>query len=111
MKVKWWHIALVLALLLAFLSPLASGSPDGLERVAGDEGFIEEAEEPPYQVMGDYLFPGLDNEVVSTILAGIIGTVVIFGLAYCVSLLLRRRTRRIRSIGSAEESDSPPPSG
>ena len=35
---KWWHVALAIALVLAFVSPLASGSPDGLERVAEDEG-------------------------------------------------------------------------
>jgi len=29
------------------LSPLASSSPDGLERVAEDKGFIDAAEAPP----------------------------------------------------------------
>jgi len=91
MKLKWWHIALLVALLVAFISPLASSSPDGLEKVAEDKGFIEEAAEAPYELIADYLFPGVENETVATILAGIIGTLVLFGLAYGVARLLRRK--------------------
>ena len=91
MKLKWWHIALLVALLVAFISPLASSSPDGLEKVAEDKGFIEEAAEAPYKLIADYLFPGVENEAVATILASIIGTLAIFGLAYGVARLLRRK--------------------
>ncbi|MDM8000588.1 MAG: PDGLE domain-containing protein [Dehalococcoidia bacterium] len=88
---KWWHIALGIALLFALLSPLASGSPDGLEKVAEDKGFIDKATEPPFQIIADYLFPGIHNEALATILAGIIGTVAIFAIVYAVAWLLRRR--------------------
>ncbi len=91
MKLKWWHIALLVALLVAFLSPLASSSPDGLEKVAEDKGFIDEAADSPYELMADYLFPGVKNEAVATILSGIIGTLAIFGLAYGAARLLRRK--------------------
>jgi len=91
MKLKWWHIALLVALLMAFISPFASSSPDGLEKVAEDKGFIEEAAETPYELIADYLFPGVENEALATILAGIIGTLVLFGLAYGVARLLRRK--------------------
>ena len=91
MKLKWWHIALLVALLVAFISPLASSSPDGLEKVAEDKGFIEEAKQAPYELIADYLFPGVENEAVATIIAGIIGTLVLFGLAYGVARLLRRK--------------------
>lgn len=95
----WWLAGLVIALAMAFLSPLASDSPDGLERVAEDKGFIERAEDPPFQVIADYLFPGVENEDAATILAGIAGTVVVFGvglaLAYGITSL--RRARRARS--------------
>ena len=43
MRVKWWHIALVICLAVAFISPLASGSPDVLERVGEDQVFLEHA--------------------------------------------------------------------
>ena len=91
MKVKWWHIALVIALLVALISPLASSSPDGLEKVAENKGFIEEAKEAPFEIIADYVFPGIENEIAATILAGLTGTLAIFGLSYGVARLLRRR--------------------
>lgn len=93
MKLKWWHIALIVALLVALISPLASSSPDGLEKVAEDKGFIEETAEAPYELITDYIFPGIENEALATILAGISGTVLIFGLTYGVACLLKRRKR------------------
>lgn len=89
MRVKWWHIALVICLAVALLSPLASSSPDGLERVGEDQGFIEQAQEAPFQLIADYLFPGIENEALATILAGIIGTLFIFGAVYGLARLLR----------------------
>ncbi len=93
MKLKWWHIGLLLALAVALISPLASSSPDGLERVAEDKGFIETAKDGPYSLIADYVFPGIGNEAAATILAGIVGTVILFGLTYGVARLLRLRRR------------------
>ncbi len=94
MKSKWWLIALFICLAVACLAPLASSSPDGLERVAEDKGFIGLAGEAPFQVIADYVFPGIENEVVATILAGIIGTLVLFGVAYGIAWLLKSRRGR-----------------
>ena len=94
MKSKWWLISLLICLAVACLSPLASSSPDGLERVAEDRGFIELGQEAPYQVIADYVFPGIENEALSTILAGIIGTLILFGAAYGLAWLLTFRKRR-----------------
>ncbi len=88
---KWWHIALIVCLLVAVISPLASSSPDGLERVAEDEGFLAQAEDSPYQVIADYVFPGIENEVVATILAGLIGTLILFGIACGIAWLVKSR--------------------
>jgi len=90
-KRSWWLIGLAIALAVALLSPLASPYLDGLERVAEDEGFLDRAEDAPYQVIPDYLFPGIQNEAVATILAGLIGTLVVFGLAYGLAWVVRRR--------------------
>jgi len=95
MKIKWWQIALLLSLLLVALSPLASSAPDGLERVAEDKGFIGLAEESPFQIMADYLLPGIENEVIATILAGLIGTLVVFGGVYGLAWLLRSGKKRV----------------
>lgn len=92
-RLKWWHVGIFLILLVACLSPLASSSPDGLERIAEDKGFIEEAQDAPYQVIGDYVFPWIENEALATILAGIVGVVIVLVLAYGVSRLLRAANR------------------
>ncbi|OGO59806.1 MAG: hypothetical protein A2025_00900 [Chloroflexi bacterium RBG_19FT_COMBO_47_15] len=91
MKFKWWHGALILALLLAILSPLASSSPDGLERVAEDKGFISTALGPFLEVVPDYAIPGVTNEALATILAGIVGTLILFGIGYGLAELLSAR--------------------
>ena len=89
MKIKWWHVGLLIALGLAILSPLASSWPDGLERVAEDKGFIEAALEPAFEVIPDYVFPGLGNEALATILAGLVGTLILFGASYGLGALLK----------------------
>jgi cobalt/nickel transport system permease protein len=86
-------VGLAFAIGAAFLSPLASSSPDGLERVAEDQGFIERAQDPTYNVLPDYTIPGLDGPL-STILSGIIGLLIVFALVYGITLLARGSTRR-----------------
>ncbi|MEL7563158.1 PDGLE domain-containing protein [Dehalogenimonas sp. 4OHTPN] len=90
---KWWLIGLGAALLLATLSPLASGSPDGLERVAEDNGFIEKASDAPFQIIADYVFPGVENETLATILAGWFGVLVMFGAVYAIGWIITRSRR------------------
>jgi hypothetical protein len=95
MKSKWWLIALGFCLLVAIFSPLASSSPDGLERVAEDKGFLTLAGGSPFQVLADYVFPGIHNQALATIMAGVIGTLLLFVLAYgLASILLRSRRKR-----------------
>jgi len=95
MKTKWWLIALLVCLAVAGLSPLASSSPDGLERVAEDKGFISLAQEAPFQIIADYVFPGIESEAVATILAGLIGTLVLFGVVYGLAWLLKSRREAV----------------
>jgi cobalt/nickel transport system permease protein len=88
----WIVSGLVIALAVAFAAPLASPDPDGLERVAEDHGFIETAQEPPYTIMPDYTVPFIeDNEAVSTILAGVIGILIVAGIGYGTARLVRRK--------------------
>jgi cobalt/nickel transport system permease protein len=80
---------LVAALGLAlFVSPFACKWPDGLEKVAATLGFEHHTIEKPLLAapIPDYTLPGIHSAVVATALAGVIGTVVVFGL----SLLLAR---------------------
>lgn len=80
----------VIALSLAVLSPLASSHPDGLEWVAGQKGFLINAQPAFYNLIPDYVLPGLSNEAIATILAGIIGAVVVFGVAFGVAKTRKR---------------------
>ena len=82
---------LVLAIVLAVLSPLASSHPDGLEWVAEQRGFLDSARESPYRLIPDYVFPGISNEAVATIVAGIVGLLIVFGIATGVAASRRRR--------------------
>ncbi|ADL07357.1 PDGLE domain-containing protein [Thermosediminibacter oceani] len=81
-------VILLIALAIgAFLSPLASPDPDGLERVAEDQGFIHLAEgkEVIAGLMPDYIFPGIGNEALATALAGVTGTIFTFGVMFLLS--------------------------
>ncbi len=87
-------ISLLIAVITAgAIALFASSSPDGLERVAIDRGFIEkgEARQVVSSPMPDYTLPHIENEKFSASLAGILGTLVVFGLGYGLGLLLKRR--------------------
>ncbi|MFZ5634096.1 MAG: PDGLE domain-containing protein [Bacillota bacterium] len=82
---KGVYKVLLLALIVAaFLSPFASSSPDGLERVAEDLGFLDKGEGEPIikSPIPDYVFPGIENESVATTAAGVTGTLITFGAMY-----------------------------
>jgi cobalt/nickel transport protein len=110
-------VAVALALVV---SPWASSSPDGLEKVAEDKGFLEKAEEtePAWDKapIPDYAMPGLSKEAVNeetgeveeeptklaTALAGLVGTVAIFLIAWGLALALKK---------GADRQAEPPPAG
>ena len=75
---------LAIALLLAcFVAPHASSEPDGLEKVAADEGFADDA--APH-ALDDGPTTGL-----STGVAGVIGVLVTFALGAGLFVVVRRR--------------------
>jgi cobalt/nickel transport system permease protein len=88
----FWVVGLVIALGLAVISPLASSHPDGLEWVAEQKGFLDTAQGSAYEIIPDYVMPGISNEALATILAGIIGTLIVFGIALAVAYTRRGRT-------------------
>jgi len=92
MKLKWWHIGLIIALVLVFLSPLASKFPDGLDKTAEDQGFVEKASKGFFNVIPEYSFPGIENEAIATILAGLVGTVLVFVIALGIAGLLKPKS-------------------
>jgi cobalt/nickel transport protein len=93
MHKKEIFFALLIALVLAVvLSPFASSRPDGLERVAEDKGFIHRGEGAPLipSPIPDYAVPGIANERIATSLAGLLGTLIVFGLTCGVAAVIRK---------------------
>jgi cobalt/nickel transport protein len=91
---------LVVVGLALFVSGFASSSPDGLEKVAGDKGFLQTARDHLFAdgPLADYTVRGIDNERLSTGVSGLIGVLVTFGVGFALFALLRAlRTRRDRS--------------
>lgn len=84
----------IVTLALAVLSPLASSHPDGLEWVAEEHGFLSTAREAIYNIIPDYTMPGISDPAMATIAAGIIGAVIVFGVAYSLARMEKRSTAR-----------------
>jgi cobalt/nickel transport protein len=83
---------LIVTLGLAFfVGPLASSSPDGLNKVAIDKGFSDTQKDHALAdgPLAGYGVKGVDDERLSTGLAGIIGVAVTFGIAMILFGLLR----------------------
>ncbi len=106
-------IGLGIALLIAiFVSPFASPNPDGLDRVSQDLKFGHKAAEdspahklPFAQVFDQYALKGVP-EGIATPMAGLIGTLVTFGLAWGIGkLVVKKSHSSADSDISARSSD------
>jgi len=81
---------LIVALGLAFfVSPHASKAPDGLNRVAIDQGFSGTQRSPGAAPLAGYGVKGVEDQSLSKGLAGVIGVIVTFGIAMILFGLLR----------------------
>jgi PDGLE domain len=82
--------------LAIFVSPYASTSPDGLNRVADSEGFHGAAKDHPFGdgPVADYSVNGVENPRVSKALAGLAGVMITFGAGIGLFALLRRLRAR-----------------
>jgi cobalt/nickel transport system permease protein len=89
-SVLWVPVALAVALTVTLLAPFASASPDGLERVAEDMGFIKLGQDAPINILPDYAIPFLGETALSTILAGIVGGLIVFALLYILINKLKK---------------------
>ena len=82
--------------LLVFVAPFASSMPDGLEHVAERLGFASHASQtlsPGFAPLPDYSVEALGGDSVwlSTVIAGGIGTLVVFGIAWWLARALTAR--------------------
>ena len=88
---------LVAALLVLVAAPLASSEPDGLERVAIDQGFIDSAEDHPLSEspLADYGVSGIEDESTGTRVAGLVGVLITFGVGAAIVgtfVVIRRKS-------------------
>lgn len=86
-----WIGGLLIAALLVIISPLASANPDGLARVAEQQGFLSADQGPLYEVIPDYVLPGVSNESLATILAGVLGVLIVLGVTLAMAFTRRNR--------------------
>lgn len=94
-------IALAIA---ALLSPFASPSPDGLNRVAEDLGFVDQehpepaAQKLPFaKVFDGYALRGV-SEQIATPVAGFVGALATFGLALGMGKLMVRKSASMNEL-------------
>ncbi len=87
----WVYGGVIVSILAVLISPFASGDPDGLERVADDLGFLETGMDAPYQILPDYTIPFLGETALSTIVAGVVGALVVLGLMIVLGRMLRKQ--------------------
>ncbi|MEM9926408.1 MAG: energy-coupling factor ABC transporter permease [Cyanobacteria bacterium P01_D01_bin.50] len=90
-QIRSWVVPVVSILLIAgLLSLFASAWPDGLEKVAEDTGFIDLAEQIRISIptpFADYTFN--ENEGIGTSMAGILGSIVCFGVAWGIAQVVK----------------------
>ena len=92
-------VCAIIAFLIIFV-PLASTNPDGLERVVERFG-AHEGNSSWNGVLPDYSVSGLGSDYLSTLIAGIIGVILVllFGLLLTKSLkpkTLKKQIKRYR---------------
>lgn len=100
MKQKTFLISGFLAslFLAGVVSFYASSSPDGLEKVAGDIGFIDSAKEHTNSdgALADYGVKGVENARLSTGAAGVIGVIATGAISTGLFFLIRRKPGGIK---------------
>jgi cobalt/nickel transport system permease protein len=88
----WIYTGGLIALIVVLFSPFASADPDGLERVAMNMGFIDAGQSAPYSILPDYIVPFLGETALSTIMAGVIGIIVVGAIAFLVGRGIKARS-------------------
>lgn len=86
---------LVAALCAMVVSQFAASDPDGLEKVASDQGFIDSAGDHSFadSLFADYATRGIDNEELSLAIAGITGVALTLVVGTGIVVASRQRRR------------------
>ncbi|MCB9422345.1 MAG: PDGLE domain-containing protein [Ardenticatenaceae bacterium] len=98
----WIVGGIAVTLLIVLISPFASGFPDGLEWVAEESGFLHTAVDAPFQILPDYTIPVLGETGLSTIVAGIVGALVVAAITFGLARLLRGKKLETKRLGTGD---------
>jgi cobalt/nickel transport protein len=105
-KRKWLIIAIVTLIAAGLISNFASPHPDGLVRVAENNGFIDKAKEPSWIAwIKGYELPGIHVPILKVGLAGIIGVALMFLVLYGLTAKLTRREED-NNVGESDHHPS-----
>jgi cobalt/nickel transport system permease protein len=105
-KRKWLIIAAVTLIAAGLISYFASPQPDGLVRVAENNGFIDKAKKPSWIAwIQGYELPGIHVPILKVGLAGIIGVALIFLVLYGMTTKLTRREED-NNVGESDHQPS-----
>lgn len=87
----------IIIVLSALFIPFASESPDGLEKVASDKGFLSSAAEtvssPFTAPFADYRVPGMGDKT-SGVVSGIAGAFAMFCIGWGIAAVLKKMRAR-----------------
>jgi cobalt/nickel transport protein len=90
----------MVALLLVFLAlfiPFASSNPDGLEKVAASLGVEESA--PFWKgLLSGYSVEAFKNPYVSTLVAGVLGVLLVLVASLMLGLLISKKVEPVKSV-------------
>jgi len=96
-RAGFFVVALLISIGVAFfLSPLASPDPDGLEKVAETLGFDQAQRDGAWHFapMPEYSFG--ESTVLSGMVAGVVGTILVFLFGFGIGFLIQKRNHRER---------------
>ncbi len=97
---------LVSLLLAGVVSYYAASTPDGLDRVAQDQGFVAAGEQHnDVTPLADYETSGVEHDRISGGFAGVVGCVVVLALVGGLTRVLRSRAG---SGGAADRAPADP---
>lgn len=84
-------IIAIIVFLAVFIS-FASSDPDGLERVVENCG-VEEQPAFWHGLMPDYTIPAVENAYISTLLAGILGVLLVLLVCFSIEKALTQKSQ------------------
>ena len=95
-------VGIIAALIIAvFISPVASSFPDGLEKVAENFGFLENAQNAVSDnifLFPDYSFGAVDHPLWQGALAGLFGVLIVAAVFGIIYLIYKAATKNKKQI-------------